>query len=52
VCVCVCVCVHACTYNVYVQYSKVIPVSRMDGTGVPNRMIVATLVSVVFCLDC
>jgi len=35
---------------VYVQYKKVIPLSRVDGTEVPSKMIVATLVSDVFCL--
>ena len=43
-------CVRACTCNVYVQHKKVIPVSRVDGTEVPSKMIVVLLVSDVFCL--
>ena len=51
---CVCVRAHvcACTCNVYVQYSKVIPASRVDGTEVPSEMIIATLVSIYFVWCC
>jgi len=52
-CVCVYVRTHACMLVQCVYaIQKVIPASRVDGTEVPSKMIVATLVSMYFVWCC